>query len=251
MVLSAIAAEQEVRRTAPGKTDLEWAVALAGRFPKADDYAADYADKLREALPQITELAGSGAGHVRSAFTGAQGADPGGGEAAHVRDRLVTKVPALAGAKQFSEARDLLHGVDDQGVSGQVRTLVDYAEAAGALERRGPRWAFTLSNTIRGGVKRALLYAGTAAATQDRDEALPYFQLGVRDTELLSAEQRMVTTAALSSVMLPKDAESGFLALSLLVKAMTRTPVRTGSDSSLRWFARSTRPTRVLLPTAL
>jgi len=196
------------------------AYAIASQMlPKVDDYAPDYADKLREALPQITQLAGSGASQVQSAFTGKQGADPEGGEAARVRDRLVTKVLALVGSKRFAEARDLLHEVDDQGVSGQVRVLADFGEAAYALERKDPQWAFTLSNTIRGGVKRALLYAGTAVATQDRQEALAYFQLGIRDADLLPAEQRIVTAAALSSVMLPSDAENGFLALGLLVNA--------------------------------
>ena len=75
------------------------------------------------------------------------------------------------------------------------------------------------ANTLPGGVKRALLYAGMATAGRDLEEALSYLGLGVRDTDLLPAEQRMVTTTALMSAIAPRDMENGILALSLFVRA--------------------------------
>jgi hypothetical protein len=121
--------------------------------------------------------------------------------------------------KQFGEARDLLKSVDDLPVRSQVGPLIDFAESAAALEKRDVQWSFTLANTLRGGVKRTLLYAGLAAAARDRGEALGYVSLGLHDMEILPAEQRMLVTAALSGAVLGVDADSGFSALNLFVKA--------------------------------
>ena len=46
-------------------------------------------------------------------------------------------------------------------------------------------------------MKRALLYAGITASAGDPEEAPSYLGLGIHDTELLPAEQRLVTTMAL------------------------------------------------------
>jgi hypothetical protein len=104
-------------------------------------------------------------------------------------------------------------------VRSQVGTLIDFAESAAALEKKDVEWSFTLANTLRGGVKRALLYAGMTAAARDRGEALGYAALVLRDHELLPAEQRMLVSASLAGATLRIDAENGFTALSLFVKA--------------------------------
>lgn len=188
-------------------------------LPKADDFAPDLSEKLREVLPQIEQQIGAKANQVQAAIATNETPEVEGGEGARKRDRLVGQVLAAAGAKRFAEAREMVQGIDDSGVGGQVRSLIDFAASAAALEKEDPQWSFTLSNPLRGGVKRALLYAGMAGAARNREEALGYFGLGIKDVDLLPAEQRMVTATALMSVILPKETENGILALTLFVQA--------------------------------
>jgi hypothetical protein len=188
-------------------------------LPKVDDFAPDIADDVRKAVAAVRALAGAQAGQVESAFTSSGSADPEGGEGPRKRDRLVGRVLAAAVARKFAEARDLLTSVDDLPVRSQVGPLIDFAESAVALEKKDVQWSFTLANGLRGGVKRALLYAGLAAASRDHGEALGYVALGLRDIELLPAEQRMLITAGLAGAMLRVDADNGLSALNLFVKA--------------------------------
>jgi hypothetical protein len=188
-------------------------------LPRVDDYAPELSDKLRNALALVTEQAGAAAAQVQAAVAGNGTADAEGGEGARNRDRLVGQVLAMASSKRFAEAHEMAQKIDDSSVSSQVRSLTDFAESTAALDKKDAQWAFTLANTLRGGVKRALLYAGMTVAARDQVDALGYFGLGIRDTDLLPAEQRMVTTTALMSAILPRDLENGFLALSLFVKA--------------------------------
>ena len=57
------------------------------------------------------------------------------------------------------------------------------------------------------------------ASSRNLEEALSYLALGIHDTELLPAEQRMFTTMALMNSILARDVENGILALSLFVRA--------------------------------
>jgi hypothetical protein len=186
---------------------------------KVDDFAPDDSEQLRGLLPQIEQQAGASASQVRNAVAAAQGADPEGGEAARRQNRIVRQVRVMIGLKQFSEARDMTQRLDDPGVVSEVRNLIDFAETAAAIEKTDAQWAFTLSNPIRRGMKRALLYAGMTASAHDREEALNYLALGLHDTELLPAEQRMVTTRALTNAILGRDLENGILTLNLFVRA--------------------------------
>jgi len=186
---------------------------------KVDDFAPDSADDLRKAVAAVRVLAGAQAGQVESAFASSNAADPEGGEAPRKRDRVVARVLALAVAGKFADARDMLTSVDDMPVHSQVGTLIDFAESAAALGRKDVQWSFTLANGLRGGVKRALLYAGLAAGARDHSEALGYATLALRDVELLPAEQRMVITAGLAAAILRADANNGFTAMNLFVQA--------------------------------
>ncbi len=188
-------------------------------LPKVDDYAPELSDKLRDAMTLVSEQAGSAATQVQAAVAGSGMADTEGGEGARNSDRVVGRVLAMASSKHFAEARDLTQKIDDSSTGYQVKSLIDFAESAAALGKKDAQQAFAFANTLRGGVKRALLYAGMTAAGRDLEEALSYFGLGIRDTDLLPAEQRMVTTTAMMSAILPRDTESGLLALSLFVQA--------------------------------
>jgi hypothetical protein len=188
-------------------------------LPKAEDVAPDLVDDLRKALTQLTSMAGSSAAQVQAAVGGAQAADAEGGEGPRLRDRIAAQVLAAAAQQEFKQARDLARRVDDQPVRGQLNVLVDFAEAGTAAGKRDVQVAFSLSNTLRGGVKRSLLYAGIAAASGSRDEALGYLQLGLKDLESLPAEQRMVTLAALAGAIFRIDSENALLATNMLVTA--------------------------------
>jgi hypothetical protein len=186
---------------------------------KVDDFAPEDAEKLRSVVPQIEQQAGSSAGQVQNAVAGAERADPAGGEGARLQNHIVRQVFGMISIKHFPEARDLVQKIDDTSIGSQVRTLIDFGETAAALDRKDTQWAFTLSNPIRGGMKRALLYAGMTASAHDPEEALSYLGLGIHDTELLPAEQRMVATTALMNAILGRDLENGISALSLFVRA--------------------------------
>jgi hypothetical protein len=186
---------------------------------KVDDYAPEDAEKLRNVMPQIEQQAGSAISQVQNAVTGTGMADPEGGEGARQQNHIVRLVFGMIDGKHFPEARERLQKIDDPSIGSQIRTLIDFGETTAAIGKRDAQWAFTLSNPIRGGVKRALLYAGMTASARDREEALSYLGLGLYDTELLPAEQRMVTTKALMNAILDRDLDNGILALSLFVRA--------------------------------
>jgi hypothetical protein len=188
-------------------------------LPKADEFAPEQADALREALVAIVSLAGSSVAKVQAAIGGSPTTDPEGGEAAHKRDRLVGRALAAIASNKFAEARDMLAGIDDLAVRSQVTSLIDFAESAAAIERRDRQAALTLANSLRGGVKRAILYAGLAAASQDRSEAFGYLDLGLHDSQLLPAERRMAVATGLSGATLRIDAESAINALNAFVDA--------------------------------
>lgn len=186
---------------------------------KVDDFAPEDAEKLRSVVPQIEQQARSSASQVQNAVAGTGMADPQGGEDARRQNHIVRQVFGMIGFKHFPEARDMVQEIDDPSIGSQVRTLIDFGETTAALERKDAQAAFTLSNPIRGGVKSALLYAGMTASASDPQEALGYLGLGIHDTELLPAEQRMVTTTALMNSILGRDIENGILALNLFVRA--------------------------------
>jgi hypothetical protein len=186
---------------------------------KVDDFAPEDAEKLRNVVPQIEQQAGASASQVQNAVAGTAMADPEGGEGARLQNRIVRQVFGMLDSRHFPEARGMVQKIDDPSTGSQVRTLIDFGETAAAIERKDAQWAFTLSNPIRGGMKRALLYAGMTASARDPGEALSYLGLGIHDTELLPAEQRMVTTVALMNAILGRDLENGILALSLFAGA--------------------------------
>jgi hypothetical protein len=188
-------------------------------LPKAEDIAPEIAGDLRKAVAQVAQLAGSGVAQVQAALGGLGAGDPQGGEGPRKRYRLVGRALSAAAGGRFPEARDLVKGVDDVPVQSQARSLIDFAESAGAIGERDLQWSFTLANTLKGGVKRALLYAGLAAAAPNRDDAFGFFSLGLRDAELLPAEQRMLTRAALAGAVFRIDPESGLTAFKLLTEA--------------------------------
>ena len=117
---------------------------------KADEFAPEQADALREALVAIVTLAGFSVAQVQAVIGGSQNADPEGGEAARKRDRLVGRVLAATALGKIAEARDMLTGVDDLPVRSQVATLIDFAESSAvtpvhtgtaSIRRRRPRTA--------------------------------------------------------------------------------------------------------------
>lgn len=77
----------------------------------------------------------------------------------------------------------------------------------------------SLRRTDRDRELRGRRGGASGGAARGYEEALSYLGFGLRDTELLPAEQRMVTTRALMNAILGRDLENGIAALDLFVRA--------------------------------
>jgi hypothetical protein len=188
-------------------------------LPKAEDFAPDRTNKLRKLVSLTSVQAGSAAAKVQEALAGPHVADPEGGSGPSLRDRMVGRILSVTTMGRFVEARELTTGIGDVAVSSQVNTLIDFAQAATGLGGNDAPWAFALAKSLKPGVKPALLYAGAVAAAHDPNSALGYFQLGLRDAEVLPAEQRLTVMVALTAVMLPRDQDNGLFGLRQVVQA--------------------------------
>jgi hypothetical protein len=188
-------------------------------LPKAEDFEPDQTDKLRKLVSLTLVQAGSAAAKVQEALAGSHFADQAGGSGPSLRDRMVSRILSTTTAGRFAEARNLTTSIGDAAVSSQVNTLIDFAQAASGLGNKELSLAFAMAKSLKPGVKPALLYAGAVAAAHDANSALGYFQLGLRDAEVLPAEQRLTVTVALAAVMLPRDQENGLFGLRQVVEA--------------------------------
>jgi len=187
-------------------------------LPKARDAAPDQVEPLQSAINQLLPQVGELAGQVQAKVGGGAG-DAEQGEGPRRRDRLIGQALAAAGAGHFAEARALMQGVDDFSVRSQMAKLVDFAEAAAAIGKKDLQTAMPLSNGLRPGIKRCLLYCGIQAAAT-REAALAEFSFSAKETESLPAEQRAFTWAAIATSMLRLDPESTYVALNQMVAAL-------------------------------
>jgi hypothetical protein len=195
------------------------AYALAFQLlPKARDLAPDQVDRLQEALVQLQSVNGAAATQVQSKLSASTG-DPNSEDDATGRARVMAAVFQAMGTGRFSEAREVNKGNSDIVSRNQVASLIDFAESAAVASRKEVAWASTLANGLVPGVKRSMLYAGIAAASPARDEALGPFQLAMKDIEMLPPEQRMFTLAANAGAIFDADTDNGMMALGLLVDA--------------------------------
>jgi hypothetical protein len=119
----------------------------------------------------------------------------------------------------FPAARALAGRLSAGGALGQVSLILDFAEAAHAIERGDLTAALPLANLLQPGIKRSLLYSAMTAASRNRDQGLGTLQLAFKDAEPMAPEHKMIVLSAAANAVLRKDLDNGLLALKLLVDA--------------------------------
>src|ERR1051326_7192666 len=95
-------------------------------------------------------------------------------------------------SRNFPAARALVRGLSAGGALGQVTSIIDFAEAAEAIERGDLTMALPLANVLTPGIKRSLLYSAMTAASRDRDRGLCTLQLAVKDAEPPPGEHKLI-----------------------------------------------------------
>jgi hypothetical protein len=181
--------------------------------------APDLEESLRKVLGELEPQIGDSAAQLRVKLNDSRAPDRQGDEALRLRDRRIGQVLSAVSGKRFTEAREMLKGVDELAARSQITVLIDFAESANASRRGDTQWAFTLANTLRPGIKRSLLYAGIVAGAPNREAASGLFQLALRDIELLPAEQRIYTLCALANAIRRVDPDGFLLATGQAVAA--------------------------------
>jgi hypothetical protein len=211
-------AVQAFEREQPTAGDAPAAYALMRQLlGKAGDYAPDLEERFRTAFDSVRTAAGGVAASIEPALPPAA-PDALGGETARARHRLIGAALKAASAGRIGDAREIASRVDDQDVRGQIEALIRFAESARAVEAKDIERAASAANALRGGVKRALLYAAIVPAAGG-DFALQMFHLALRDIEPLPAEHRVALLAAVAAAMFRVDLESAWVALKLAVEA--------------------------------
>ena len=185
-------------------------------LPKARDLGLDSVDKLEKAMEVFEAQAAIPVAQIQSALRQQVSAREG-GDAGARRERAVTRSLEAASGGRFPQARESLSGVDDPGIRGQVDALIDFAEAARAVQLRDFALALRLANGQRPGVKRILLYAAIMTARPEKvSDLLP---LAAKDAERLPAEVRMLTLSAIAAAAFPADAERALVTLGQVIEA--------------------------------
>jgi hypothetical protein len=188
---------------------------------KAPDYAPDSVDQLQAAMSQLASQTGGQVARVQAAGGGSGAADADAGEGPRRLNRAVAKVLSETGAGHFDEARKLLKAVGDFSVRTQLSRIVDFAEAGALIGKKDIQAAIAVAGSLRPGVKRCLIDCGMEAA-MNREAAMAQMQFSAKSTEVLAAEQRAYTWAAIAGSMLKQDAESFFFALGQMTEAMNQ-----------------------------
>jgi hypothetical protein len=175
-------------------------------LPKTPARAPEQAERLDRLTAQLRALAGEDAGRVESFLARSIEIDEFGGDSGIRGDRAIGQLLSAAASGRFDEARGLLTRVDDAGVRGQARAVIDFAEAARSIQTRNIERALFLANRLKPGVKRGLLYAGITSAAPP-GQVFEIASLGRKDAEILPAEQRVVILSAVAAAMLRHDTE--------------------------------------------
>jgi hypothetical protein len=177
----------------------------------------DMLDKLKSLYSQLAAMSDASPASVLSALE--LGTPNLAGMELMARDRGLLAVIAASQAKQFGDARELVRRVNDAAARRIAAELVDFAESADAISRKDLQWATTLANGLRPGVKRALLYAGIAAAAPTREGAFEMIQLGMKDITDLVPEQQMFLFAASGIAAFRLDPDTALMVLGEYVRA--------------------------------
>jgi hypothetical protein len=184
--------------------------ALAAQLvPRARDLAPDQVDKLEAA---------AAASQVQARLGAAENPDPQSGGPAYRDYWLIGQIQnALAGGR-VEQARGLLTSLSDSAARSQLAALVNFRDAARAIEAHSDQ-SMSLANLLGGGVKRSLLYIAMLSAAAQPDLALQVLPLASKDILPLPAEQRVKLFSALSAALVRSDTQTAMSTLDSLVKA--------------------------------
>jgi hypothetical protein len=186
-------------------------------LPRARDLTPDKADDLEKAVVALASQIGTAA-QIQAGIGRAENPDQDSGDPA-VRDyQLVGRIKSELAAGRIDRARELQLRMTDGPVRTQLTELIKFAEAARAIEARA-ELAMPLSNLLRSGVKRTLLYAGVISNALQPDAALSVLPLASHDAEPLPAEHRVRLFASLSAALVKSDEQAAISTLDMLVRA--------------------------------
>ena len=193
------------------------AYALASQLiARARDLAPEKVNDLENGVAALES--GVGAAQIQSRLGASENPDPGRGDPAYRDFWLTGRIRGALSAGRIAQARELLSRVSDLDTRAQLAELIKFAEACSAIDQHSDQ-AMMLANGLRGGIKRALLYASVMAGSSMADAALQVLPLAERDVMPLPAEHRIRLLAALSAALLKTDPQTAMSTLDLLVKA--------------------------------
>jgi hypothetical protein len=185
--------------------------------PRARDLTPDKVDDLENAMAALSQET-SAAAQIQARVGTAENPAQDSGDPALRDFQLTGRIKGELAGGRVDRAREFLLRVSDSAARAQLAELIKFTEAGLAAEKRSDL-AMPLANALRGGVKRALVYAGIIGSAAQPDAALQVLPLGVHDAEPLPAEQRIRLLAALSAALLKTDTQAAMGTLDLLVKA--------------------------------
>ena len=194
------------------------AYALAYQLlPRARDLVPDRAPDLEKAMVQLAAENASAA-LVQAKLGAMENPDPESGDPAARTAWLVSQIRSALMAGQFDRANQLLTSVSDRPARTQMAALCGFEEAAQAVPKRREQ-AVRLTNQLKPGVKRSLLYIAIIANETRLDLALEVLALASKDIATLPAEQRVRLLSALAKALLHVDVDSSLGVLNQLVDA--------------------------------
>lgn len=195
--------------------------AIARRF------APDASEPLQQAEFQVAAVAGAQAAEVKQQL--GSRSNPMNDEdldGPRRRDRRIQRFQEAWHSGNLDRARNIIPGIDDITVRGQLTQMVRWKEAIQSLERKDFHMAMSAANAFPTGVKRSLLYtsiasrAGKVALSQDA------LMLAWRDLEGQIAERREYAQLAIAETMFEVGMESGYSVLSQAITAHNEALVR-------------------------
>jgi hypothetical protein len=213
----AAVADLFTNNSAAANTDPVAAYALAYQLlPKARDLGLGQADGLEKFLQQMQAQYSNVAGAVAANLGGAPASPNSPSGFSH----LVAQIKTAISAGRFADAREMLTEVDGVPVGSLIRSVIDFADAERAIRAKDYDRAMTLAGKLPGGAKRALLYAGVAATSTNGLTAIFALHLGLKDTDLLSYEQRIAMLSALGTAASVVDRDETQAILNLLISSL-------------------------------
>jgi hypothetical protein len=185
-------------------------------LPKARELELDNAGSIESVLDALAGRLGPAAASIAGRLSRADA--PAGQQSQN--DLLVARLLGECRSKRFDAARDMAARLDDAPARVQSLELIRFSEAADAIGRKNLESALQHANGLRAGVKRALLYAGIAAAQPDGKQALETLKLALKDLEVLPLEHRARLLMPIAKITFEADPQAGYVTVAQAVTTL-------------------------------